>query len=161
MKKKKLGILILMSMFTLFWIGIMLFFSSQNGAQTEQTGRNMAQFIKNLLHLKNDVYQIHREIRKIAHILLFLVFGFLLTIILDLAFYKRNKKLFMIILLLGSSFSYLDEAHKILIKGRHFNFDDVIRNLAGYIFGCLLAFFLVWIWKKCRKKLKNNKSLNL
>ncbi len=152
MKKKKIFKILLMVIVILLWSGIILFLSSQNGTETEKTGIKMAQLLKDGLHLKNDVYTIHMKIRKVAHVFLFFGLGMILS--MSLFFLKKAKKKVYVcfLVVIGFVFAYFDEAHKIPIEGRHFNQDDVIRNIMGYVTGVVIIFLFFKLRRMWNRK---------
>lgn len=103
--------------------------SHQNGEHTHQTSEVLAERIETLLHLSVDINNLNRIIRRIAHIVVFAV----LSVLLGLTVLSGGKLFWL--LLFPFLWSYVDEATKPMIQGRHFSWFDVWLNLSGCIIG--------------------------
>lgn len=121
------------------WLILIYFLSSQNGPETANTSQGMAAKIAELIY-KNPTPQqfneVHLSIRRMAHVVLFFVFGVLMgQACRQVNAIMRIRSSF----LFGYGFlvfcSFFDEWRKQFISGRHNNFDDGIRNLVGATIG--------------------------
>lgn len=108
--------------FTLLWFLFMTFLSHQDGEHTGKASRELA---KHLRFLDGDVNDLNGKLRHVAHIV---VFTFL-TILLGLTIYFGGLPIWLHVILIV--LSYVDEATKPWIRGRHFSWFDVGLNLIG------------------------------
>ena len=86
--------------------------------------------------LGDDIKEIDRYLRKLAHIVVFAVFAVLFCITVRIA----NLPVWTMSLVY--IFTVIDEATKPLIKGRHFSISDVMLNVAGTTLGVLAAMLI-------------------
>lgn len=117
---------------TVAWFIFMTYLSHEDGEHTSATSLRLAKF---LTFLGDDIEEINRYLRKIAHIVVFAVFTVLFCKTMELA------KLPLWTISLVYIFVVLDEATKPFIRGRHFSFYDIMLNLTGALIGVL--FFMV------------------
>ena len=117
---------------TFSWFIFMTWLSHQDGEHTRKTSGALAKKLS-FLNPNSDV--LNMELRKAAHTILFLIFAILLGVTLKLG------SLPMWFLLFAVLWSYIDEATKPWIQGRHFSWFDVGLNLFGVAIGC----FVLWI----------------
>ena len=108
----------------------MTYLSHEDGERTSATSLRLARL---LTFLGDDIEEINRYLRKIAHIVVFAVFTVLFCKTMELA------KLPLWTMSLVYVFVILDEATKPLAKGRHFSFYDVVLNLTGALIGILIV----------------------
>lgn len=137
-KRKSFWIL---AVFTFLWLGLMLFLSSQNGEDT----RGLSEWIcKKILALfggynASDLAKLNSVLRKAAHLFLFFVLGVMSvmwTVIIP-RFSVAVKTLFCFAACLVIAF--FDEAHKVLIPGRHFSFSESLLDFLGAAAGIASA----------------------
>lgn len=105
------------------WLGVILSLSSQDGNTSSSLSFKLAQFVRDFFHLPFMVGQVNKSLRKIAHIFFFSVEG-----ILTLNALQGRKQAATEAVGLCTLLSIVDEGHKILIPGRHCNFDEIILN---------------------------------
>ena len=118
---------------TVLWFILMTFLSHESGEHTARTSLKLAGFLK---FLGDDIDEIDRYLRKVAHIVVFAIFTILFCKTMQLA------KLPVWSMSLVYIFTIVDEATKPLIRGRHFSISDVMLNVAGTTAGVLLAMVL-------------------
>lgn len=107
----------------------MAFLSHESGEQTVRTSLKLAGFLK---FLGEDIEEIDRYLRKVAHIVVFAIFTILFCKTMQLA------KLPIWSMSLVYVFTVLDEVTKPLVKGRHFSINDIVLNLIGTFIGLLI-----------------------
>lgn len=89
----------------------------------------------------------HGTIRKIAHFLIYMLLGFLLTNALSVSGVKSSRRIFAISLLVAVLYAASDEFHQIFVPGRSGEIRDVIIDSTGAFSGIILRSTL-WILKK-------------
>ena len=117
----------------ILWFIFMTYLSHQDG---EHTGRASRELAEHLRFLDNDINDLNGKLRRAAHIVVFAVFTFLLGLTLKIGGISLG---WMIIVAL---WSYVDEATKPWIQGRHFSWFDVGLNLIGTFIGGAVAILL-------------------
>lgn len=115
---------------TVTWFIFMTYLSHEDGEHTSKTSLRLA---KLLTFLGDDIKEIDRYLRKLAHIVVFAVFAVLFCITVRIA----NLPVWTMSLVY--IFAIVDEATKPLIRGRHFSIYDVMLNIAGTSIGVLVA----------------------
>lgn len=128
-----MNMLYLFIVLTVTWFIFMTYLSHEDGEHTEKTSLRLARHFE---FLGDDVEEINRYLRKIAHIVVFAVFAILYCITVRLA------ELPLWTMSLVYVFTIVDEATKPLIKGRHFNIYDVVLNVAGTTIGVLVVMII-------------------
>ena len=118
---------------TVIWFIFMTYLSHEDGEHTSKTSLRLA---KLLTFLGDDIKEIDRYLRKLAHIVVFAVFAVLFCITVRIA----NLPVWTMSLVY--IFTVIDEATKPLIKGRHFSISDVMLNVAGTTLGVLAAMLI-------------------
>lgn len=113
---------------TVIWFIFMTHLSHEDGERTSATSLRLA---KLLTFLGDDIEEINKYLRKIAHVIVFAVFAILFCKTMVLA----NMPIWTMSLVY--IFTIADEATKPLIKGRHFSWNDVVLNVAGALIGVL------------------------
>lgn len=114
---------------TISWFIFMTWLSHQDGEHTNKTSSELA---KKLAFLDSDLDALNMKLRKAAHTFSFLIFVILLGMTL------KAGSLPMRFLLFSALWSYIDEATKPWIHGRHFSWIDVGLNLLGVAIGCMV-----------------------
>ena len=120
----------LFTILTVIWFIFMTYLSHEDGEHTSKTSLRLA---KLLTFLGDDIKEIDRYLRKLAHIVVFAVFAILFCITLRIADFPVWTMSLVYI------FTVVDEATKPLIRGRHFSIADVMLNVAGTTIGVLVA----------------------
>lgn len=118
---------------TVLWLFFMTYLSHQDG---EQTGRASRELAEHLRFLDADIDDLNGKLRRAAHIVVFAVLTLLLGLTLRLGGLPLGW------LLMAAVWSYVDEATKPWIQGRHFSWFDVGLNLAGTLLGGAMVLIL-------------------
>ena len=100
------------------------------------TEKEKKKYIKKYSHL----------VRKTAHLIAYLVLGFLIASLLS-EYMAINKRLIVISILLTMSYSILDEIHQTFIVGRSGEIKDVIIDTLGGVVGTYLYYFYFLLFK--------------
>lgn len=122
--------------FTVLWFAFMTYLSHQDGEHTRRTSRELAE---KLSFLEMDVGLLNSKLRKAAHVVVFAVFMILFGITLRLGGYSCCGVIGVVL------WSYIDEATKPLIEGRHFSWVDVGLNLIGVVIGVMVLALSSWV----------------
>lgn len=151
MRSKKQGIFFLGA--TLFFIGFILFLSSQNGEETAAVSAGIAGKLAEFIYKtpsESQIYGVHMIIRKSAHVVLFGILGILLSFtthfLINGGFCLKNMINAAVIVF----FSVFDEWHKLFVDGRHFDLGESALNI---ISGVACALIAALILSKIKKKL--------
>lgn len=132
------------------WLGVLVFLSSQNGESTAATSLPMAEWLQQYIFTSMDVGTVHMMIRRDAHFIVF----FIESLLFLTAVYNVWGKLWRSVgtaTVLCVSLAYIDEAHKVLIPGRHCQWNEAGMNAIGALLGIgifLIIYFVVWGVKK-------------
>ena len=118
---------------TVIWFVFMTFLSHQDGEHTGKTSRDLAEYLR---FLDADINDLNRKLRQIAHIVVFAV----MTVLLGLTLYLGGAPMGWLVIV--AVWSYVDEATKPLIQGRHFSWFDVGLNLIGTVIGAVVVWLL-------------------
>ena len=114
---------------------IILFYRShQNGEDTHETSQTLTE---HLSFLSPDTETLHSNLRRYAHIILFAVFTFFFTLTLNTLSFSYYFLAFPLL------YTWVDEATKVFIPGRHFSWFDVVLNIIGVVVGVLLGVAVV------------------
>ena len=111
----------------------MTYLSHQDGEHTGKTSRELAE---QLCFLDNDINDLNGKLRRAAHIVVFAVFTFLLGLTLKVGGEALGW------MIIAALWSYVDEATKPWIQGRHFSWFDVGLNLIGTFIGGAVVLLL-------------------
>lgn len=122
---------------TIIWFIFMTFLSHQDGEHTGKASRELAEDLaEHLSFLGADVNALNGKLRRLVQVVVFLV----LTVLLGLNLHFGGLP--MLWLLIAPVWSYVDEATKPLIQGRHFSWFDVGLNLIGTVIGAVMVLVL-------------------
>lgn len=123
---------------TIGWLFFMLWLSHQDGEHTNRISRGLVEYLK---FLGYDAQVLNKQIRKAAHIIVFLV----LTVLFGLTLHYGQKQMWI----LGFTIvlAWADEITKIYIEGRHFAWTDVGLNLCGIAMGLIIV-GVVWLCER-------------
>jgi VanZ family protein len=128
-------------------IGMTRFFSGQNGSQSHQESKSVVDHIARYLIdndipvNRNDVFwttSADKIIRKIAHFIMFMMVGTLLSILLNI-FIKKIWLTFPISLVISIILAYLDEYRQQFVIGRTPEWGDVRIDSYGAVVGIIVA----------------------
>jgi VanZ family protein len=152
LQKKKFTIIALWWLFVL-WLVVAVVLSSQNGTETASTSHQVSQFIIQLFHMpetKLDIFDAF--LRKLAHMVVFLLLGGLLYIALYETL-ETKKYIWLWVGISCSTFAIFDEVKKSFIAGRHCQWDEAGLNLFGVLASVVLLKFGIWAIKEVKKLL--------
>lgn len=137
--------------FLFVWMGVIFYFSSQNGTLSSNESGSLIRgildvlgFIFNIKFDESDVIAVTSScgvwIRKCAHFTEYLVLGLLMTNALRFTI-KEKKNFVLILILLCFIYACSDELHQIFIPGRVGTIFDAIIDLSGSYAG-IMSFVL-------------------
>lgn len=129
------------------WLAVIFFLSSQPGDDTASLSLAITRWLMRFLPSVSEA-GLHLLLRKLAHVGVYFVEGALLYPALR-AWLRSVGKCFFLTIAVCALIAAADEAHKILIPGRHCSWDEAALNVLGAFLGAgLLAAF--GKWKKWR-----------
>ena len=104
---------------------------------------------------KKHVNIINSKIRSMAHLVEFVPLGFLFYVLAVCIFDMREKKLYRkfltytaIAIVLTLLVAFGDELHQLSVKGRTFQFRDILFDTSGSVLGCILALIPTYVLRK-------------
>ena len=133
---------------TTIWFYFMTYLSHQTGEETTVLSKGIVEQIIEYFQIGN-YNEIHCIVRKLAHPFVFCI----LAVLVLLTLYQRwkNRKVFIVAIVLIILWTWIDEFTKLSISGRHFSWYDVLLNFVGVVVGVLI-FTLFNYFKKKNKK---------
>lgn len=136
------------------YLTLVFYLSFQNGPDTAETSSRLTRFLLKLVGQadisRQAFLRVDHVVRILAHIMLFLIYGFLGFFVLSV--WNLWKPAGIISMAgIGIFFSVFSEVGKLLIAGRHCSVQDMCLNLLGLTIGLGISLFLV-----CRKKENKN-----
>ncbi len=147
-------------------LATMFFFSHQTG---EQSGA-LSDGISRQLEIRTPDYEAKNQgeknvmhaawqkfLRRMAHVLLFLILGIL--VFLWLATYPIRWYSIMGGLLFGVLCAFGDELHQLYVPGRTSEWEDVLHDMRGFLAGMAitaLIFAICYLVKRHKKRAENN-----
>ncbi len=144
--------MLLMWILVLASLLVIYHFSSENGAQTARTSGILAQKIAQVMYVEPtqaQVDEVHRIIRKSAHILEFFGLGFLMTAAVKTTWQKlKFWTLGPIVGLFVVFVAWFDEWHKIFIPGRHYQISEAMLNATAGITGIFAGVIIIWLIRR-------------
>lgn len=114
---------------TVVWFIFMVYLSHAKGERIDKISIKLSSYFD---YFGDDIEEISRFLKKVAHILVFTVFTVLYCETIKLAALPIWS------LSLVYIFTVIDEATKPLVKGRCFSLYDVILNVTGVVIGMLI-----------------------
>ena len=128
----------------IIWLLLLLVLSSQNGPQTAATSLPMAEWIQQRFFPQDSV----DYVRKRAHFIVYFIESGLLVLAMKnvMKAWKAACAVFGLCTILAIA----DEAHKVLIVGRHCQWDEAGINIVGVIMGVLLTSSILWLIRWAR-----------
>jgi VanZ family protein len=140
----------------LFWMGVIFYFSSQNGETSEELSDSLLSpfyfLYKGPLSLLRFLRRYGVYIRKAAHFCEYALLGILMH--LSISEYKKDAA--GLSLLLSSLYAVSDEVHQLFVSERAFGLLDILIDSLGAAFGILLLILVKKLVSK--KRLDYNKS---
>jgi VanZ family protein len=156
----------LLWLLTILWILLIFTLSSQNGPQTAQTSGGIAKDVAEIIYQKPtepQVNKVHFNIRKLAHVGLFLILGVLSfsASATSLGWKKKRKYIAMATAsVITLSYGFFDEWHKQFIGGRHFQLDEAVLNMMSGAVGVGVTVVMCIILYNIKKSNKM-KTINI
>ena len=135
-------------------------FSQQAGDSSNSLSQYLtAEIIRffDVFHLGTPVQKFfyYIDLRKVAHVAVFAVIGFLIIYLVPL---KRVYLRVVIAFGAGLIIGIADEIHQSFAQDRIASWTDVLIDLLGIAFGAGIALLCRWIYGKIRRKRRNEKD---
>ena len=145
------------------WIFVLFYFSGQTGDESGELSGRFTRFVMRLFHLTAlNEEKFEYILRKLAHLGIFAVEGFLLRVAL---YHLRSR--FLVNGILCSVFcaglAVANEYHESLTPGRACLVSDMVIDTSGAILGIIAASLICWIAESVfiRKKYLNMRRRTL
>lgn len=138
----------------IFW------FSKQDGISSDRMSQKCNDILLKIaetLHCREVVQRVlfYIDIRKIAHVILFLAEGLSSWYIVRIC----NKKIKLLMCIaIGVLLGVLDEIHQLFVSGRTSTVTDIVIDIAGAFLGVLIAILIQWIQGKVRGRIWRRKE---
>lgn len=123
------------------WMGVIFYFSHQNGDESSQVSGWFVDFVirvAEILNLDITGWNLNLLVRKAAHFSIFAVLGFLLFLTL----YINRQKLFsssVYTFAIGSIYGVFDEFHQYFVPGRSCQLTDMLIDASGVMAAVLIS----------------------
>jgi VanZ family protein len=123
------------------WMGVIFYFSHQNGDESSQVSGWFVDFVirvAEILNLDITGWNLNLLVRKAAHFSIFAVLGFLLFLTL----YINRQKLFsssVYAFAIGSIYGVFDEFHQYFVPGRSCQLTDMLIDASGVMAAVLIS----------------------
>ena len=138
----------------ILWMGIIFFLSAQTSAESSglsgQTIRTlipifMPEFIDMSQAQQNEIVaNLQNIVRKMAHILIYLILGILCMCALSTYNLRLKVKIFAS-LIIGTVYAVTDELHQLFVDGRGGQLSDICIDFCGVLLGVLVVVGVQWI----------------
>ena len=137
---------------SIFYYSVILSFSATPALQSSRTSENISNHIVTVVKRisnntsKNDQRlreTVHFCVRKAAHMINFLIFSFLNSMLFYFMSKKNLRKAMLITLLIGLCGGVLDEISQMFVSGRASRIYDMFVDFTGTVGGCLLFLLLL------------------
>ena len=125
------------------WLGFIFIMSNTNSVDSTKQSKTLINKVltttNNITNIDIDsvTRKIHKPVRKLAHITEFFILSIIVIMLLKNKIIDYNK-LLLISMSICFIFACIDEFHQTFIPGRTGQFSDVLIDMIGVIFGCLL-----------------------
>lgn len=150
-------ILMILCVCCIGWVGLIYYFSAQDGIKTADTSMKIARQAAEVIYehpTREQIESVHVNVRKAAHIFLFLVLGMLVALLsLFLSRFWQQPWIHVLIFFIGigaiAAIGWLDEWHKQFIEGRHYQMTEAILNIVSGLAGGGLVWMIkgVLLWR--------------
>lgn len=159
--KVKIDIIIKIISFILLvaWMILVFWFSSQVGDESSSTSGNTIRRIVTFFNsdissydLENIVNTFQPITRKIAHLTLYTMGGFLIYNFIYRFRFNKNKKI-VLSLIIGVLYAMTDEIHQYFVPGRSSKVFDVLIDSTGIILGIIIFILLLKIISVIKNKI--------
>lgn len=142
MKKRKI-IIAVSWVLVAVCMGIIFFFSAQNGDESGDTSGRLMQLIELLnLPINEDV------LRNLAH---FLEFTGLAVLVFNALYQTCGRKRPFISFVITSAYAVTDEFHQLFVEGRACTFSDWVTDSLGAASGIIVLSIMIYIFS-CIKR---------
>lgn len=147
--RKFLKITILIA--TLFWMGLIFYFSSQPAeASLNASGKvlvSMDKLEKEEVQNISDrrVWNMQNTIRKYAHFIVYFILGFLMVLSSALIWGKKHQ-VYLHSWLAASLYGATDELHQYYVPGRGATLTDIGLDMASALVGTAIGIGIITIW---------------
>ena len=170
--KKKIIISIIMFIFVVL-SGLTIYNFSAMDSKESNSGSEgtISNTIKSILNITNE-YQItnshpdqeklehatqllNKPMRKVMHFSVYFVLAIVLMIFINYLFDNKKYLISLIItLILCIGFAFTDEYHQTLVEGRTGQYQDVVIDSSGSVFGCLVygSYYFAYLMGKRREQ---------
>lgn len=165
-KKKRIAKILLTVFVWLIFVAVcggIFYLSSQNGEDTTNLSLNLTNKLADYLLENPDQYQIntlHMILRKLAHPIVFIIMGIMLSLSLLATFGVKRFYILLIGIPISYFFAYFDEYHKNFIDGRHYSHQEQMLNFNAAT-GAILFVFVIsifaYLFEICKTKERKNK----
>ena len=145
---------------TLIWMGVIFYFSAQNGEDSSKLSGGITEVVVRTLYSQFDSFSQEQKlsvlsnfsfyIRKGAHFTEYAILGFLATGCLTTYPWKRWQ-VGVLAYVFGTLYAVSDEFHQMFSDGRAPKLMDVAIDSSGVFFGILAFFILTYIYRKVKK----------
>lgn len=130
----------------IIWLGVIYFFSSQNGIDSSNLSSGLLKELGLLLNVQDiDLLMVKYAFlfRKLAHFAEYFVLGILIYI--NLREYSKQK-VYPIAIVLCILYALTDEIHQLFVAGRAFAITDILIDSFGSSIGVFVTHL---IYEKC------------
>ncbi|MDE6583787.1 MAG: VanZ family protein [Anaeroplasmataceae bacterium] len=134
---------------TLIWMGLIFYFSNQNGTKSALLSRDVTRIVLKIFY--PDYMQLNKSeqtallksvglvIRKLAHYGEYVLLALFLYVSISI-FTKNQRIRYCLVFVFGVVYAYFDEIHQYFVAGRAFMIQDICIDLAGIGSAILLIY---------------------
>ena len=134
---------------TLIWMGLIFYFSNQNGTKSALLSRDITRNILKIVY--PDYMQLDKSeqtallksvglvVRKLAHYGEYILLALFLYISISV-FTKNQRIRYCLVFVFGMLYACFDEIHQYFVAGRAFMIQDILIDLVGISSALLLIF---------------------
>ena len=140
---------IISSLLPIIWIGVTFLLSSQKGESSSAMSAELARMIRDTLELPMMVKDVNHILRMSAHIFMFGTEGILLMNAL-----KKYKYRMLFSISACTAISVIDEAHKIMIPGRHCHPNEIVLNIISAVITILISGMVLYVLQEVKRPIR-------
>lgn len=137
----------IITLILIIWLAVILFLSGQSGSQAFGLTYRLALPIADVIYQSPDYDQIltvMNAVRFAGRIVAFTIFGMIFTAFIRTVGAKLPVKVRSTLSIAGIVlFGIFDEAHKMLIDGRHCTLFEIIVNIICGLAGAVLTWYII------------------
>ena len=159
LKKKRVVLSIVLGILLLGWMALIFSFSCEDGQKSGKTSTEKVTEILEVVtpskpsqEIKEQVVSSQKSIRKIAHILVYTVLGFISASFFSTAFVTSLKNRLLLSTSLCYFYAATDELHQYFVEGRSGLTSDIIVDLLGALVAVSLFFVAEKMWHFFRER---------